>query len=148
MTEQNKEDSNEGDCPLTRSDWVMFLSGEIHNEESRNNIDTTPTFALLVAVVLSIIGTTLAVITTNLPDTNINYILSVLRNSIYIIGAISVCYFVYVLDFLFRRWPKVQKNVEKVKNLRKDIIYGTLIDSNEIRERCEEAGVFSQKLKK
>ncbi len=31
MTEQNNDNSNEESCPLTLSDWVMFLNGEISN---------------------------------------------------------------------------------------------------------------------
>ena len=137
MTEQNKEDSNEGDCPLTRSDWVMFLSGEIHNEESRNNIDTTPTFALLVVVVFSIIGIMLAVITTNLPDANINHILSDLLIFGYIISAIVIVYIAYTLYSLLFLHPKVQENVEKLKNLRENVISGET-DSNKIRKKWEE----------
>jgi len=31
MREQNSDDSNEESCPLTLSDWVMFLNREISN---------------------------------------------------------------------------------------------------------------------
>ncbi|RLG27088.1 hypothetical protein DRN85_01040 [Methanosarcinales archaeon] len=139
MTEQNNDNSNEENCPLTPSDWVMLLSGEINSEDSRNSINNiVSTVALLVVFALSLISIMLAVRTTNLPDANINHILSVLRNSIYIIGVICMGYFVYMIDFVFRRRPKVQKNGEKLKNLREDVISGRLTNSNKIREKWED----------
>ena len=57
MTEQNKEDSNEENRPLTRSDWVMLLSGEINNEEGKSgqNMTFTIAFISIFLVILTIL---------------------------------------------------------------------------------------------
>jgi predicted membrane protein len=140
--EKGEGDLEEQDCPLSPTAWIMFLSGEIYNEENTNNQDSPiPTVSLLAAITLSIISLILVVGTTNFPDNTINTIRSALSFSLFIFIILIFVYvgvllyiFLYRLSHLF---PKTQKRVEALKKLRREIIFGKN-DSNNIREEWEE----------
>lgn len=140
--EVGEEDLEKKDCPLSPTAWILFLSGEIYNEENKNNQDShIPTVTLLVVVALSIIALIFAVGTTELPDNTINTIRSALSFSLFILiipifiyVGVLLCLFLYRLSHLF---PKTQKRVEALKKLRREIIFGKN-DSKKIREEWEE----------
>lgn len=141
-TEHEKEgaDLEEQDCPLSPTAWIMFLSGEIYNEENTNNQDSPiPTASLLAAITLSIIS--LILVGTTNPDNTINTIRSALS---FFLSILIILIFVYVgvllYTFLYRLphlFPKTQKRVEALKKLRREIIFGKN-DSKKIREEWEE----------
>lgn len=140
--EVGKEDLGKKDCPLSPTAWILFLSGEIYNEENKNNQDShIPTVTLLVVVALSIMALIFAVGTTELPDNILNNIRSALSFSLFII---TIPIFIYVGVFLYiflyrlsHLFPKTQKRVEALKKLRREIIFGKN-DSKKIREEWEE----------
>ncbi|MGB2842234.1 MAG: hypothetical protein WBC40_07145 [Halobacteriota archaeon] len=133
-------------CPLSPTAWIMFLSGEIYNEENTNNQDShIPTVTLLVVVALSIMALIFAVGTTELPDNTINNIRSALSFSLFVL-IIPIFIYVGVLLYIFlyrlsHIFPKTQKRVEAFKKLRREIIFGKP-DSNKLREQWEE--IYSQ----
>ncbi|RZB32199.1 MAG: hypothetical protein AEth_00522 [Candidatus Argoarchaeum ethanivorans] len=92
---------------------------------------------MLVAFELSLISIMLAVRTTNPLDIDIKYILTVF----YIVVILMSILALYIIYHTVKMVPKM----ETWRDIRSKIIYGTMTDSNEIRERCEEAGVFRQK---
>jgi hypothetical protein len=138
MTDEEKNDSDkEKNCPLSPTDWILFLSGEIYNEENTNNQDsTTPTITLLVVVALSIIALIFAARTTNLPVNSINSVLSGLLFSLLIISIFIFSYLIYLIYRLLWVRPKTQKRVEALKKLRRTIIFGEN-DSYKIRKEWE-----------
>jgi len=134
---EGEEDLKKKDCPLSPTDWVIFLSGEIYNEENTNNQDsTTPTITLLVVVALSIIALIFAARTTNLPVNSINSVLSGLLFSLLIISIFIFSYLIYLIYRLLWVRPKTQKRVEALKKLRRTIIFGEN-DSYKIRKEWE-----------
>ncbi|CAD6493940.1 MAG: hypothetical protein EMLJLAPB_00654 [Candidatus Argoarchaeum ethanivorans] len=114
MTEQNKEDSNEENRPLTPSDWVMFLSGEINKWHSIPITICTFVIAVLALVV----------------------ILNADNTTIFIVLILCVVEVLMVFP--------IYKDIGKLTDIRNDIIYEKLKKYDEIRERCEEAGLFKQ----
>ena len=134
---EGEEDLEEKNCPLSPTAWIMFLSGEIYNEENTNNQDsTTPTITLLVVVALSIIALIFAAGTTNLPANSINSILSGLLFSLLIILIFIFSYLLYLIYRLLWVRPKTQKRVEALKKLRRTIIFGE-DNSYKIRKEWE-----------
>ena len=154
MTEQNKEDSNEENRPLTPSDWVMFLSGEINRWHSIHI--TVYTFviavlalvmAVLAFVILNADNTTVSSITVSSITVSSITVSSITVSSfivlIFILCAVILCVVVVTMVFLIPR-----QKIGKFTDIRNDIIYEKLKKYDEIRERCEEAGLFKQKQKK
>ncbi|CAD7768025.1 hypothetical protein FHEFKHOI_00067 [Candidatus Methanoperedenaceae archaeon GB50] len=121
MREQNNDDSNEENCPLTLSDWVMFLNGEISNAKMY-----TLGFGTTVIASLAVLGGMIAIL-----------ISASKYFKVWLIG-VGV---VVALIFL-RVHSKYQNRINNLNTVRHEIIYGNLTDSNEIRKRCEEKGVF------
>ena len=134
MAEEKKNEEKDN-CPLSPTDWVMFLSAEIFNEENKNNRDNTiPITTLLVATTLSIITLIFAVL--NLPTNTSNNIISVLLLALFIfIFLIFIHIGILLSQFLARLLipSKTQKRVEALKKLREKIVFGEN-DSNKIRE--------------
>ena len=138
MDKEEKESKGEKDCSLSPTDWVMFLSDEIHHQERTNNRDSfTPTITLLLVTLFAFMNWMFAARITNLPVHNINSILSVLRFSVYILSAIFLVYFIFVCCRLLFYRPKTQKRVEALEKLRGKIISGKT-NSQKIREEWEE----------
>ena len=139
--EVGKEDLEKKDCPLSPTAWILFLSGEIYNEESTNNQDsTTPTTTLLVVVALSIIALIFAVETTDFPANTINNILSVLLLALSIFIILIFIYLGILLSQFLARLlipSETRKRVQALKKLRREIISGKK-DSNNIRDEWEE----------
>ena len=128
MTEENKEDSNEENCPLTPSDWVMFLSGDINALYSMFG-----TFlAISMAAIALLVATSSAISNADNTIDVSNIIILVLFTTI-VVGVGVVVY--------------TDKTIKKFKNVRNDIIYEELTGYNEIRKQCEKAGVFWKKPK-
>ena len=142
MTNEKEEqeggvDLDKKDCPLSPTAWILFLSGEIYNEENKNNRDsTTPIITLLVAVALSIIALIFAVGTTNFPVNTINNILFGLLLALYIIIFFIFLYLIYLIYLLQSVRPKTLKRVEALKKLREKVISGET-DSNKICKELE-----------
>ena len=130
MTEQNKEDSNEENRPLTPSDWVMFLSGEINMWHSRLNVICT------VVIATGALYVSYSLVISNADNTTVLIIIGLIIIIILSVAAL-------IAGFLILR-----QKIGKFTDIRNDIIYEKLKKYDEIRERCEEAGVFSQKQKK
>ena len=116
MTEENKEGSNEENCPLTPSDWVMFLSGEINAQNSMYGT----ILAVMIAITALCVASLLVV-----PDARILFIMLVVA-------------FIPMTGWL----GLILQKTKKFKKIRNDIIYEELTGYNEIRKQCEKAGVF------
>jgi len=61
---QQEEDSDEKDCPLSTTDWVMFLSNEIDRTER----DQPPIMTALIAAILAIMGVGVTVAVMRIPE--------------------------------------------------------------------------------
>ena len=144
MTDEEKNDSDkkknnlkEKNCPLSPTDWVMFLSDEIYHLERTNNRDSfTLTITLLLVTLFAFMNWMFAARITNLQVHNINSILSVLQFSVYILSAIFLVYLIYMVYRLLIYRPKTQKRVEALEILRGKIISGKT-DSDKIRKEWE-----------
>jgi len=131
MTEQNNDNSNEENCPLTPSDWVMFLNGEISNAKMY-----ALGFGTAAIASLAFFGSMIAI---RIPDSGYSKVVY------YIYLLIGV---VFVALAFFDGAFKAKKLIKNLNTVRHEIIYGNLTDSNEIRKRCEEKGLFRQKPRK
>jgi magnesium-transporting ATPase (P-type) len=147
MTEE-KKNGEKDNCPLSPTDWVMFLSEEIFNEENKNNRDNTIAITTLLAVAtLSIISLIFTVINSpvntviNLPTNTINNIISVLLLALSIFIILIFIYLGILLSQVLARLlipSKTQKRVEALKKLRQKIIFGKEKDCIKIREKWDE----------
>jgi predicted membrane protein len=140
--EVGKEDLEKKNCPLSPTDWILFLSGEIYNEENTNNQDShIPTVTLLVVVALSIIALIFAVGTTEFPANTINNILFVLLLALSIFIILIFIYLGILLSQVLARLlipSKTRKRVQALKRLREKIIFGEEKDCIKIREKWDE----------
>jgi len=66
MTNREKKEVKEGkeDCPLSTTDWVMFLSNEIDRTER----DQPPIMTALIAAILAIMGVGITVAVMRIPE--------------------------------------------------------------------------------
>lgn len=137
MTEEKKNEEKDN-CPLSCDGWIMFLSGEIDREENtKNQVSTTPTTTLLVVVALSIIALIFAVKTTNLPVNSTNSILSALLFSLLITIIVIFLYLIYLV-YQFLRLLLGRGKIKALEEFREKIISGGLTNSNKICEEWEE----------
>lgn len=143
MNDKKREDdveneSNKKDCPLPVKEWIILLNSEINNGEGALNQDiATPTVNLFITAILSITAIMLAVRTTNLPANDINYILFNIGKSMYSLVFLFIFFIFYIVYKLYFILPKTHKKVTVLKNIRKRILDGNLIESNEIRKEWE-----------
>ena len=112
MTEENKEDSNKGKCPLAPSDWVMFLDGEINALYSMQGTF----FAIVIAAIATVIAAIALCVAFSPAISNADN---------------ANAYTLIILLVLFTPITvgvaKTKNTIKKFKNVRNDIIYGTLI---------------------
>ena len=124
MTDGEKNDSDkkknnlkEKDCPLSPTDWIMFLSAEIRHEEMK-----LFTHATICIVIISLC---------------VSGVIAVLyKDPILFIGVFFIFLTLMVAvgwSFLHFVSPQTQKRVQALKKLRGGIIFGEN-DSNKIRE--------------
>ncbi|MHC1583921.1 MAG: hypothetical protein ACXQTM_04750 [Methanosarcinales archaeon] len=123
MREQNNDNSNEENCPLTLSDWVMFLNGEISNAKMY-----ALGFGTAGIASIAVLGSMIVFL-----FSGGEYFEALL------IGVGGV---VFVALIFLRVHSKYQNRINNLNTVRHEIIYGNLTDSNEIRKQCEEKGVF------
>ena len=138
MDQLDKEnaDLNEKNDPLSPADWIMFLSWEIYDEKNTTGqYNTTPTIALLVAVVFSILFLMFEALSSNLPDETVNDILVRLIFGFYIVAITMLCFVVYIPYSLLRVRQKAQKRVDALEKIRDELLSGTLNEYNEIYRR-------------
>ena len=123
MTNREKKEVKEGkeDCPLSTTDWVMFLSNEIDRTER----DQPPIMTALIAAILAIMGVGITVAVMRIPESLYYHKLMFLFIIIFIVffGILS---FVILLRF--------KKKVEPFENLRRRIILGKEKDCIKIRD--------------
>jgi hypothetical protein len=113
------DDLGEKNCPLSITDWIMFLSGEIHNEEMKYFMFESITI-VAVSIAIGMIAVAL-----NL-------------KSIYL--SIFACCFLAIFLVLLIRFHgipirRVRSAIDDLKDLREKIITGKSGDSDKICER-------------
>ena len=124
MTNREKKEVKEGkeDCPLSTTDWVMFLSNEIDRTER----DQPPIMTALIAAILAIMGVGVTIAVMRIPESLYYHKLMFL----FIISIFIV--FFWILSFVILLWFK--KKVEPFENLRRRIILGKEKDCIKIRD--------------
>jgi len=124
MTNREKKEVKEGkeDCPLSITDWVMFLSNEI----DRTKRDQPPIMTALIAAILAIMGVGVTVAVMRIPESLYYHKLMFL----FIISIFIVSF--WILSFVISQWFK--KKVESFENLRRRIILGKEKDCIKIRD--------------
>ena len=124
MTNREKKEVKEGkeDCPLSPTDWVMFLSSEI----DRTKRDQPPIMTALIAAILAIMGVGVTVAVMRIPESLYYHKLMFL----FIISIFIVSF--WILSFVISQWFK--KKVESFENLRRRIILGKEKDCIKIRD--------------
>ena len=124
MTNREKKEVKEGkeDCPLSITDWVMFLSNEIDRTER----DQPPIMTALIAAILAIMGVGVTVAVMCIPESQYYHKLMFL----FIISIFIVSF--WILSFVISQWFK--KKVEPFENLRRRIILGKEKDCIKIRD--------------
>ena len=124
MTNREKKEVKEGkeDCPLSTTDWVMFLSNEIDRTER----DQPPIMTALIAAILAIMGVGVTVAVMRIPESLYYHKLMFL----FIISIFIVSF--WILSFVISQWFK--KKVESFENLRRKIILGKEKDCIRIRD--------------
>lgn len=133
-------DSELQDCPLSVEGWIVLLNSEINNEERIKNLEYITQITTFVGVLIfSSIAIMVAVRTTNLPANAINNVLFALQIFVYFLGIILFLSIVYSLYERFYVLPKIQKKVNSLKHIRKNVIDGVLLESNAIRKKWKEA---------
>ena len=120
MTNREKKEVKEGkeDCPLSITDWVMFLSNEIDRTER----DQPPIMTALIAAILAIMGVGVTVAVMRIPESLYYHKLMFL----------FIIVFFWILSFVILLWFK--KKVEPFENLRRRIILGKEKDCIKIRD--------------
>ena len=91
-------DDQEKDYPLNLSEWTIFLSQEIYNEENINSGDKiTPMLSLIIVVLLTFINL-IYVITSdkNISEYRVETVVSLI-NAIYILMGILIFYCAFML---------------------------------------------------
>jgi len=124
MTNREKKEVKEGkeDCPLSTTDWVMFLSNEIDRTER----DQPPIMTALIAAILAIMGVGITVAVMRIPE-------SLYYHKLMFLFIISIfIIFFGILSFVILLWFK--KKVEPFENLRRRIILGKEKDCIKIRD--------------
>lgn len=121
---EGEEDLKKKDCPLSPTDWVMFLSGEI------NAIETGlyTLWAVIIAVLVALVGSAIVFF--------INCTVFIYATVHIPAGLILLPFALVVYLFFLKYVVKTQNEVKPFKNLRYEIIAGET-DSNKIRERWE-----------
>ena len=110
------------DCPLSTTDWVMFLSNEIDRTER----DQPPIMTALIAAILAIMGVGVTIAVMRIPESLYYHKLMFL----FIISIFIVSF--WILSFVISQ--RFKKKVESFENLRRRIILGKEKDCIKIRD--------------
>ena len=126
--EKEVEDLKEKDCPLSPTDWVMFLSSEIGRVER----DRPAIITAIIAVQLAFLGVGVTV--------GVTHVLKPLdRFRLVILVLCFVFVVVLYLTYKFYDSRYIPKKVEPLEKIRKDIICEELTDPIKIRKKWEDA---------
>ena len=126
MTEEKKKEGKDN-CPLSPTDWVMFLSGEINRKEE----------SAFIATILTVVATLVGVMAGSIyAFMNINNIELALMVALSLIKfwAFILCVIIGLIVFEAFVLVKAKKKVESLEKLRRKIIFGEERDCIKIRE--------------
>jgi len=112
------EDSEKGNCPLSREGWIMFLSDEIYRKENVNKDYFIPISALVVTVALGLLYF-LEVTGTSMKKNLVIFILSLIWVIWVFLFGFSI--FVVCTFVIYRKWAIPNR----LENLRREVIIGT-----------------------
>ena len=135
---EDEEDSDEKNRPLSREGWIMLLSGEINKEEMKLFLLENHGNVILLTLFLGGVAAVIAIV-------QIGMVQDVLTNII--LQRTALCYFILIFEGLmitfalynwFYRYPRVQKRLKRLINIREPIISGELTDFSEIRKEWKE----------
>lgn len=125
--EEGVEDLEKKDCPLSPTDWVMFLGSEINRVER----DRPAIITAIIAAQLAFLGVGVTVGVTHVLEFPAKFKLGFLILCLVFVVVLQISYFL-----VSRRYQKKVKPLEKI---RKDIICGELTDRIKIRKKWEDA---------
>lgn len=129
--------NEQNDCPLSTKEWILFLSGEISNLEngaSRGFNNFFPVIALLTLASAVIISSAFSAVSAGIPESNKANIFSALGHAY---QALNIVFIMLILVFIYLLVELMitKRKADSLKNIRNNIMDGSLNDANEIRER-------------
>ncbi len=125
----------QNDCPLSIEGWISFLESEISNLKTDGSLnDFFPAMTLFAVLATSMITWALSIANANNPPYNkadLFSLLSFFQKPLGILFIVIVLIFIYLL----LRLNATKKMADKLKNIRNNIIAGSLKNTNEIHEK-------------
>ena len=145
MTNREKKEVKEGkeDCPLSTTDWVMFLSSEINGLVGIQSA----IISAITAFMVGLLGVMVGYLAAGFAFISINIdFMPMVSSSIYSLFKFILCAVVLLVFFEILVMLITRKRINRHKEIIRKIIYGKT-DSNKIREEWEKSKNEQKELK-
>ena len=131
---EKKEMKGKEDCPLSTTDWVMFLSSEINELRGIQSAFIT----VITSLMVGLLGVMVGYLAAGFAFISINIdFMPMVSSSIYSLFKFILCAVILLVFFEILVMLITRKRINRHKEIIRKIIYGKT-DSNKIREEWEE----------
>jgi predicted membrane protein len=124
--------------PLSREGWIMFLSGQITNlmnEGDKKSSVFFPIISLFVVAGAFLTNSAFSTASANIQLVDKVKIIQILEIAINLLSIFFIIFIIAIVYENIKFYTITKNNVERLKDIRNDIINERLTDTNEIRER-------------